>query len=53
MSHQRPMIELFAYDNPVLRNYAFFCAVLVLKMLPMSLLTTIQRFRTKVSGTLR
>lgn len=42
------ILELLAYDNPVLRNYAFWSSILVIKMLVMSLLTAAQRVRTKV-----
>lgn len=40
--------ELISYDNDVFRTYAFWVAVLVVKMLGMSLLTAIQRFKNKV-----
>lgn len=45
---KRTILDLLAYDNPVLRNYAFWSAILVLKMLLMSFLTAAQRIRTKV-----
>lgn len=40
--------ELISYENDVFRTYAFWVAVLVVKMLGMSLLTAIQRFKNKV-----
>lgn len=44
--------ELISYDNDVFRTYAFWVAVLVVKMLGMSLLTAIQRFKNKVKAKL-
>lgn len=43
------LADFMAYDNPVFRNYCFWTAILVIKMLLMSILTLVQRFRTKVS----
>lgn len=42
------VVDLLSTENPVLKAYLFWSAVLVLKMLFMSLLTAMQRFRTKV-----
>lgn len=42
------LTDFMAYDNPVFRNYCFWTAILVIKMLLMSILTIVQRFRTKV-----
>lgn len=42
------LADFMAYDNPVFRNYCFWTAILVIKMLLMSILTLVQRFRTKV-----
>lgn len=41
--------DLLTLDNPVFCCYLFWATVLVVKMLLMSLLTTLQRFRYKVS----
>lgn len=41
--------NLLSFDNPVFSAYAFYSALLVLKMLAMSLLTAKQRFAKKVS----
>lgn len=35
-------------DNPVLQGFGFYAAILIVKMLLMSQLTGLQRFRTKV-----
>ncbi|ALC48562.1 Mgstl [Drosophila busckii] len=40
-------LELLTLANPVFKSYAFWSGVLVLKMFVMSLLTAIQRFKTK------
>lgn len=48
MTNRRPIIELLTAENPVLRNYAFWSALLILKLVLMSLLTAMQRLRTKV-----
>lgn len=40
--------ELLVYENAVLRNYAFWSSILVMKMLLMTLVTAAQRIRTKV-----
>lgn len=42
-------MELLTLDNPVFCCYLFWATVLVAKMLLMSLLTALQRFRYKVS----
>lgn len=47
-TRRRALIELLDYDNPVLRAYAFWMSMLVIKMLLMTLLTAAQRMRTKV-----
>lgn len=41
--------ELLSKDNVVFRAYAFWVTVLLLKTLAMSILTGMQRFRTKVN----
>ena len=41
--------ELLNFDNVVFKAYVFWIAVLVVKMLLMSLLTAMQRFKTKVN----
>lgn len=43
-------LELLSLDNPVFKSYTFWAGVLVIKMFAMSLLTAIQRFKTKVSA---
>lgn len=43
--------ELLSKDNVVFRAYAFWVTVLLLKTLAMSILTGLQRFRTKVRKT--
>lgn len=43
-----PPKEMFTLENPVFCCYLFWATVLVAKMLLMSLLTAIQRFRYKV-----
>ncbi|CAD7091319.1 unnamed protein product [Hermetia illucens] len=43
----KAVVDLLSTENPVLKAYLFWSAVLVLKMLFMSLLTAMQRFRTK------
>lgn len=43
------VFELLSRDNVVFRAYAFWASVLLLKTLAMSMLTAMQRFRTKVS----
>ncbi|XP_017155224.1 microsomal glutathione S-transferase 1 isoform X2 [Drosophila miranda] len=43
-----PPNELFNLDNPVFCCYLFWATVLVVKMLLMSLLTAVQRFRFKI-----
>ncbi|EDW30980.1 GL15178 [Drosophila persimilis] len=43
-----PPKELFNLDNPVFCCYLFWATVLVVKMLLMSLLTAVQRFRFKI-----
>ncbi|KRF82510.1 microsomal glutathione S-transferase 1 isoform X2 [Drosophila virilis] len=40
-------LELLTLTNPVFKSYTFWTGVLVIKMLAMSLLTAIQRFKTK------
>lgn len=42
-------LELLSLSNPVFKSFTFWAGVLVVKMLAMSLLTAIQRFKTKVS----
>lgn len=44
-------LELLSLTNPVFKSYTFWAGVLVIKMLSMSLLTAIQRFKTKVRAT--
>ncbi|XP_017130550.1 microsomal glutathione S-transferase 1 isoform X2 [Drosophila elegans] len=44
----RPPGEMFTLENPVFCCYLFWATVLVVKMLLMSLLTAIQRFRYKI-----
>ncbi|XP_017130549.1 microsomal glutathione S-transferase 1 isoform X1 [Drosophila elegans] len=44
----RPPGEMFTLENPVFCCYLFWATVLVVKMLLMSLLTAIQRFRYKL-----
>lgn len=46
MSHT--ILDLLTYENPVLRNYAFWSALLIIKTALMSILTGVQRYRTKV-----
>lgn len=41
-------LELLSLTNPVFKSYTFWAGVLVIKMLAMSLLTGLQRFKTKV-----
>lgn len=48
MTGRRPIVELLSAENPVLRHYAFWSSMLILKMLMMTLLTAAQRLRTKV-----
>ncbi|XP_004536911.1 microsomal glutathione S-transferase 1 [Ceratitis capitata] len=40
-------LDLASLDNEVFKTYVFWSAVLVLKLLSMSLLTAMQRFKTK------
>ncbi|TDG42100.1 hypothetical protein AWZ03_011470 [Drosophila navojoa] len=40
-------LELLTLNNPVFKSFTFWAGVLVVKMLAMSLLTAIQRFKTK------
>ncbi|XP_043658773.1 microsomal glutathione S-transferase 1 isoform X1 [Drosophila teissieri] len=40
-------VELLSLANPVFKSFAFWVGVLVIKMLAMSLLTGLQRFKTK------
>lgn len=42
------IVEIISYDNPVFRAYAFWSAILILKMLLMSYLTGQQRKKSKV-----
>lgn len=42
-----PALELLTLTNPVFSAYTFWSAILVIKILLMSLLTGMQRFRTK------
>lgn len=44
----KTLLELLTYENPVLRNYAFWAALLIIKVGLLSLLTGIQRAITKV-----
>lgn len=44
-------LELLSLTNPVFKSYTFWTGVLVIKMLAMSLLTGLQRFKTKVRAT--
>lgn len=44
-------LELLSLTNPVFKSYTFWAGVLVIKMLAMSLLTGLQRFKTKVRAT--
>lgn len=44
-------LDLLSLNNPVFKSYTFWAGVLVIKMLAMSLLTAVQRFKTKVSAT--
>ncbi|XP_005185994.1 microsomal glutathione S-transferase 1 isoform X2 [Musca domestica] len=41
------VLDLLSFDNAVFKAYVFWSGVLVLKMLMMSLLTAMQRFKTK------
>ncbi|XP_062138186.1 microsomal glutathione S-transferase 1 isoform X2 [Drosophila sulfurigaster albostrigata] len=41
------VLELLSLTNPVFKSYTFWAGVLVLKMLAMSMLTAVQRFKTK------
>ncbi|XP_022208689.1 microsomal glutathione S-transferase 1 isoform X2 [Drosophila obscura] len=41
------IVELLSLNNPVFKSYVFWTGVLVIKMLLMSLLTGLQRFKTK------
>ncbi|BFG01744.1 microsomal glutathione S-transferase 1 [Drosophila madeirensis] len=41
------VVELLSLTNPVFKSYVFWTGVLVLKMLFMSVLTGMQRFKTK------
>lgn len=42
------LLDLLTYENPVLRNYAFWAAILLIKTVLMSLYTGVQRSLTKV-----
>jgi hypothetical protein len=42
------VVDILSKDNPLFSAYAFYSAVLILKMLAMSALTAQQRFRKKV-----
>lgn len=44
------MLDLLSWQNPVFRQYGFWTAVLVFKMGLMSFITIVQRYRTKVGG---
>lgn len=44
------LIGLLSYENDVFTTYAFWSSVLIIKMLLMSILTGMQRFRTNVSN---
>lgn len=44
----KQLLDLLTYENPVLRNYAFWAAILVIKTVLMSLYTGVQRSLTKV-----
>lgn len=46
------LAQLISVDNEVFSSYAFWAAVLIVKMLAMSILTSIARFRTNVSSVL-
>ncbi|XP_073830087.1 microsomal glutathione S-transferase-like [Musca autumnalis] len=41
------VLDLLTFDNAVFKSYVFWSGVLVLKMLLMSTLTAVQRFKTK------
>jgi glutathione S-transferase len=43
-----PVTELLSRNNPVFSAYAFYAAILILKMLAMSFLTGRQRMKKKV-----
>lgn len=43
-----PLTDLISADNEVFASYAFWTGVLIVKMLAMSLLTGVARFRNKV-----
>jgi glutathione S-transferase len=43
------LFETISVENPVFKAYAFWSAVLVLKILAMSILTGMQRVKNKVS----
>ncbi|KAG4080179.1 hypothetical protein HA402_008250 [Bradysia odoriphaga] len=43
----RALIEILTYENPVLRNFCFWSAIMLMKMILMSILTGFQRYRTK------
>lgn len=45
------VIDAISLTNPVFRSYIFWSTVLVLKMLAMSILTALQRFKNKVGLT--
>lgn len=47
------ILDLLNYENPVLRNYAFWAALLIIKVGLMSLLTSVQRYRSKVLYNIR
>lgn len=42
------LIDILSYENDVLRTYVFWSAVLVIKMLSMSILTGMKRHKNKV-----
>lgn len=48
--HSEMNANLLSLENPVFCCYLFWATVLVVKMLLMSLLTALQRFRYKVSN---
>lgn len=43
------LIDLISYENDVFRTYAFWASVLIIKMLFMSILTGMTRYKTNVS----
>lgn len=46
---EKTIVQILSRDNPVFSNFVAYSSLLIIKFMLMSILTAIQRMRTKVS----